>query len=93
MTATTMHAAEVIDVRLIAPPDRHGRIFDTFQALPVGNWFYLLTDHAPLPLQHQFNAQWPGQFGWEPLESGPAQWRVRITRKPTGKSCCGSCGG
>jgi len=93
MTVAATPAAEVIDVRLIAPQERHARIFETFQALPVGSWFYLLSDHEPLPLRQQFEAQWPGQFDWEALETGPAQWRLRISRKPAGKSCCGCCGG
>lgn len=86
-------AAEVIDVRLIPPYERHARIFETFQSLPVGGFFELHSDHEPLPLRRQFEAQWPGQFEWETLEAGPAQWRLRIARKPAGKSCCGCCSG
>jgi uncharacterized protein (DUF2249 family) len=91
--AATTPALDVIDVRTIAPHARHGLIFARFQALPVGGWFELHSDHEPLPLRQQFEAQWPGQFDWETLEAGPAQWRLRISRKPAGKSCCGCCGG
>ncbi len=83
----------VIDVRLIPPPQRHGLIFSQFESLIVGAAFELHSDHEPLPLQQQFQAQWPGQFDWETLEAGPQQWRVRIARRAAAKSCCGGCCG
>lgn len=88
-----MSDATLIDVRTIAPQERHASIFATFLGLPPGASFDLLSDHDPLPLQRQFQAEWPGQFGWQPLETGPEQWRVRISRQAAGKSCCGCCGG
>lgn len=87
-------AATVIDVQSIAPPQRHALIFSAFDALAVGQAVELRNDHDPLPLQRQFNARNGGQFGWEYLERGPAQWRVRLSRiTEPGASCCGSCGG
>ncbi|MCV2358868.1 DUF2249 domain-containing protein [Paucibacter sp. TC2R-5] len=83
----------VIDVRLIPPQLRHGLIFQQFDSLAPGAGFELHSDHEPLPLKQQFQAQWPGQFDWETLEAGPQQWRVRIARRPTAKSCCGCCSG
>jgi uncharacterized protein (DUF2249 family) len=85
--------AALIDVREIAPRERHATIFATFQALAAGGAFELVSDHEPVPLHGQFMAQWPGQFGWQMIESGPAQWRVRISRQAAARSCCGSCGG
>lgn len=82
-----------IDARQLAPEQRHPTIFASFQALEVGESLELHSDHEPLPLQQQFQALWPGQFSWDTLEAGPAQWRVQITRRPAGKSCCGCCGG
>lgn len=84
--------AATIDVRQIPPAQRHGLIFQHFESLPVGAWFELHSDHEPLPLKQQFQSLWPNQFDWEVLEAGPAQWRVRIARRPA-KSCCGGCGG
>lgn len=85
--------ASVLDVRRIPPHDRHARIFATFDALAAGEHFEIQNDHDPMPLRVQMLAQWPAQFEWDYLESGPERWRVRITRKAAGKSCCGCCGG
>lgn len=86
-----------IDVRTIAPRDRHPLIFSTFGALAPGQAMELVNDHDPRPLYRQFDAQLPGQFDWTYLEEGPRTWRVAITRldKPAGRqgSCCGCCGG
>jgi uncharacterized protein (DUF2249 family) len=92
-TAQTPHGMPLIDVRLIAPRERHARIFATFEQLPVGGWIDLLSDHEPLPLKAQFQAQWTGQFDWEVMQAGPLEWRTRIGRRPQAKTCCGSCGG
>ena len=94
MTQTT--ALATVDVRTIAPRDRHPLIFPTFSALPAGQVMQLVNDHDPKPLYYQFEAEMPGAFGWDYLEQGPDTWRVAITKlKPAhsdGK-CCGSCGG
>ena len=85
-----------LDLREVEPFDRHPLIFSTFLALPVGETMELVNDHDPRPLQFQFQAQLPGKFTWEALESGPEVWRVRIGRLAGGHGngqCCGSCGG
>ncbi len=89
-TATT---PEVMDVRLIPPPQRHLRIFAAYESLPVGGSFELHNDHDPLPLRQQFQELWPDLFGWDYLERGPGLFRVRISRMPAGRSCCGCCSG
>ena len=92
MTLTTR-----IDVREIAPRDRHPLIFSTFGRLDAGQALELVNDHDPKPLFYQFNAEMPGEFDWSYLERGPDTWRVAITRVrvPHGQAgnCCGSCGG
>ena len=91
--------ASRIDVRTIAPRERHPLIFSTFGKLAAGQAMELVNDHDPQPLFHQFNAEIPGQFAWEYLERGPETWRVAITRTGTASgghangSCCGGCGG
>jgi uncharacterized protein (DUF2249 family) len=85
-----------VDVRDIAPRDRHAAIFSTFRSLGANETMELINDHDPKPLYFQFRAELPGQFGWEYLQSGPAVWRVRITKQPRAHGngqCCGSCGG
>ncbi|MEO8311861.1 MAG: DUF2249 domain-containing protein [Caldimonas sp.] len=85
-----------IDVRAIAPRERHPLIFSTFRALGAAESMEIVNDHDPRPLWYQMQSEQPGRFAWEYLESGPDTWRVLITRAGEGHgngSCCGSCGG
>lgn len=81
-----------IDVRSIAPRERHPLIFSTLGGLLPGAALELVNDHDPQPLYHQLQAQAPGSFEWAYLEQGPDTWRVQITRREQG-SCCGGCCG
>jgi uncharacterized protein (DUF2249 family) len=94
--------SSVVDVRTIAPRDRHPLIFATFRALRAGQAMELVNDHDPRPLYSQFSAEEPGGFTWEYLEQGPATWRVAITRTAdraataaasAGQCCGGTCSG
>lgn len=76
---TTVPQATV-DVRAIAPPDRHPLIFDAFSKLLPGEAMLLVNDHDPKPLHQQLLATHGGEFKWEYVESGPEVWRVRIDR-------------
>lgn len=78
---TDMSTPQQLDVRDLPPPRRHALIFDACGKLPIGNAVILVNDHDPKPLYYQFEAERPGQFGWEYVEEGPQVWRVRITRK------------
>lgn len=73
-------ATSDLDVRKIAPRQKHPAIMSLFNGLQPGQSFTLINDHDPAPLYYQFNALYPGQFAWEYLESGPEVWRVRIGR-------------
>ena len=89
-----MNANTVVDVRQIMPHDRHPLIFSTFAQLSGGQAMELVNDRDPLPLYQQFQARMPEGFGWDYLESGPAVWRVAITKRAASPSgCCGGCGG
>jgi uncharacterized protein (DUF2249 family) len=92
-----MSAAKTqVDVRTIAPRERHPLIFSTFHGLASGEAMELVNDHDPRPLYYAFQAQAPGGFAWDYLETGPETWRVAITKLKAGHSdgqCCGSCGG
>lgn len=70
----------MIDVREIAPRERHPLIFQTFDDLAAGDAFELVNDHDPKPLYYQFMAERPGQLDWDYLEEGPEVWRVRISK-------------
>ena len=78
-----------IDVRDIAPRERHPLIFSSFEGLPAGEAIQLVNDHDPRPLYHHFQAEHAGRFTWQVLESGPDTWRVRIGK--TSADCCGHC--
>ena len=69
-----------LDVRALAPAQRHEKIFVTYGALRAGTAFVLVNDHDPKPLRYQFEAEHEGRFTWDVLESGPTVWRVRIGR-------------
>jgi uncharacterized protein (DUF2249 family) len=71
----------IIDVRQIAPPQRHPLIFETYEALRPGESFVLVNDHDPKPLYYQFKFEREGQFTWEYLAEGPVEWQVRIGKK------------
>lgn len=73
-------AKTILDVRQIAPAQRHPLIFNTFEELQPGEHFQLVNDHDPKPLFYQFSAEREGQFTWEYEEQGPRTWRVNIGR-------------
>jgi uncharacterized protein (DUF2249 family) len=87
-----------IDVRHVPPRERHPLIFSTFRDLAPSTAMELVNDHDPKPLYYQMQAEQPGQFAWDYLESGPDAWRVRITKlavdgRRGNRQCCGGCGG
>jgi uncharacterized protein (DUF2249 family) len=70
-----------LDVREMAPRERHPTILATFDALASGEAMELINDHDPKPLRYQFEAEKPETFTWDYLEQGPEAWRVRIGRR------------
>ena len=70
----------VIDVRTIAPAERHPLIYRTFDTLQVGESFLLIGDRDPRPLHYQLAHEREGQFMWAYLESGPSIWQVMIAK-------------
>ncbi len=86
-SSEAIHAT--VDVRTIAPTERHPVIFSSFNALPDGGALELVNDHDPAPLHRQFKSHFHGLFTWDYLEQGPDLWRVQIGKAPG--NCCGSC--
>lgn len=92
-------AASRIDVRSIAPQQRHATIFRSFDELGPDQWLELVNDHDPQPLQRQLESRNAGEFEWSYLERGPERWRVRLRRLAPAEvaaandSCCsgGAC--
>lgn len=95
----TQPSCATLDLRSVAPQDRHSLVFTTFKGLPPGAALQVINDHNPLPLRGQFDSGLIGAFRWTALESGPQQWRVEILKPADSKpvhgvdSCCGACGG
>ena len=71
---------EILDIRALAPKDRHALIFKTYEELQPGQSFVLVNDHDPKPLYYQFEFERKEKFTWSYLEQGPEVWRVRIGR-------------
>ena len=96
---TTQPPCATLDLRSVAPQDRHSLVFTTFKGLPPGAALQVINDHNPLPLRGQFDSGLFGAFRWTALESGPHQWCVEIVKPADSKpvhgvdSCCGACGG
>jgi uncharacterized protein (DUF2249 family) len=67
-----------LDVRNIAPRDRHPTIFARLDALKPGDILRLVNDHDPAPLRYQLLAERPDMFTWEPEKQGPDEWIIRI---------------
>ncbi|MCL4783155.1 MAG: DUF2249 domain-containing protein [Bryobacterales bacterium] len=71
---------EVLDLRPLPPPQRHGLVFATFDALKLNDSFILINDHDPNPLRMQMDFMRHGEMGWEYLERGPVDFRIQVTR-------------
>lgn len=79
-TEYTLGPDKVMDVRPIPCSIKHGLIIRTWMELPVGEHFILLNDHDPVPLYYQFSAEFGNACGWEYLERGPNDFRVKISK-------------
>lgn len=78
---TFMSDPQHLDVRALPPPQRHALIFEACGKLEAGDAILLVNDHDPKPLYYQFEAEYPGRFSWDYVQSGPDVWKVRIGRK------------
>jgi uncharacterized protein (DUF2249 family) len=72
-----------LDVRTLRKPDKHPTIFEAYRALEQGGSFVLVNNHDPVHLHDEFEAEYPGGFGWDYLEAGPRVWRIRLSRLTT----------
>lgn len=82
--------ATCLDLRPLAPPQRHALALQHFEALAVGAGLELLSDHEPRGLLTAMLARHPGAFDWELQQAGPALWRVGVRR--TALSTAGAAG-
>jgi uncharacterized protein (DUF2249 family) len=77
-TASETSNASVVDVRSFVPAERHRKIFELVARLAPSASFILVNVHDPKPLYYQLEAEYPKQFSWNYIESGPTVWRVEI---------------
>ena len=76
----------LIDLRPLAPIDRHSEVIGRFEALQDGECFVFVNDHDPKPLYYQLKAEYDRVFQWEYLREGPEEWIVRVTVSDDQKS-------
>lgn len=77
-------ATREVDVRTLAPEQRHAEIFQRFRALAPGEAFVFVNDLDPRPLVEQFQKEHAGTFEWNVLERGPERIRVELRRRTEG---------
>ncbi|HTJ26476.1 MAG TPA: DUF2249 domain-containing protein [Candidatus Limnocylindria bacterium] len=68
-----------LDVRGIAPWQRHPLIFSAFDGAADGDTLHIIVDHEPRPLRMQFEALRSGRFVWSTRNLGD-RWEAAITR-------------
>lgn len=74
-----------LDVRVWIPIKRHENLLKLFKELPVGESFIFINDHDPLPLYYEFRSIHGDVVGWEYLNKGGREWKVKVTRTEASK--------
>jgi uncharacterized protein (DUF2249 family) len=74
-------AVPTLDLRTLAPPVRHGLVYQALDALAPGEVLELVNDHKPSPLRYELEAIRPGQYAWEDADAGPEVFSARITAR------------
>lgn len=69
-----------LDVRVLVPIQRHQLLIKLFKELPVDDNFVFINDHDPLPLFYEFRSIYGDVVGWDYLNRGGREWKVKVTR-------------
>lgn len=69
-----------LDVRVLIPIQRHELLIRLFGELPAGEYFIFINDHDPIPLFYEFRSIYGDVVGWEYLNRGGREWKVKVTR-------------
>ncbi|NGM60986.1 DUF2249 domain-containing protein [Sphingobacterium sp. SGG-5] len=69
-----------LDVRVLVPIRRHELLIKLFKDLQVDNSFIFINDHDPIPLFYEFRSIYGDVVGWEYLNRGGREWKVKVTR-------------
>lgn len=69
-----------LDVRSLIPIKRHEKLLNLFQDLPAGDSFVFINDHDPKPLYYEFRSIYGDVVGWEYLQRGGQEWKVKVMK-------------
>lgn len=75
-----------IDVRALIPIKRHELLLQMFGDLPVDESFVFINDHDPIPLFYEFKSIYGDVVGWQYLNRGGREWKVKVTRTEASES-------
>ncbi|MCB0849922.1 MAG: DUF2249 domain-containing protein [Bacteroidetes bacterium] len=78
--SNTIQSNEEIDVQVFVPIKRHELLLKMFRELPVSQSFTFINDHDPIPLYYEFRSVFGDVVGWEYLNKGGREWKVKVTR-------------
>lgn len=82
--STTSNFTEY-DVRELIPIKRHEKLLQVFKELPAQESFIFINDHDPLPLFYEFRSIHGDVVGWEYLNKGGRDWKVKVTKTEDSK--------
>lgn len=69
-----------LDVRVLIPIQRHELLVGLFKDMKAGDTFVFINDHDPIPLYYEFKSIYGDVVGWEYLNRGGREWKVKVTR-------------
>lgn len=69
-----------LDVRVLPPIQRHQLLIKIFKDLTVHDNFTFINDHDPIPLFYEFRSIYGDVVGWDYLNRGGREWKVKVTR-------------
>jgi len=75
-----IESGKELDVRVLVPIERHKLLLKLFKELPVSETFTFINDHDPIPLYYEFKSVYGDVVGWEYLNRGGREWKVKVTR-------------
>lgn len=77
---TPINLEEDLDVRTLIPIERHKLLVQLFKDISAGESFVFINDHDPIPLFYEFRSIYGDVVGWEYLNRGGREWKVKVTR-------------
>jgi len=73
--------SSIMDVRDLAPEERHPRIHAVLDGLAAGETLVLVTDHRPLHLYTELETVRPGETTWQGAEFEDGRWQTTFTKQ------------